>query len=45
MERLWVPVFNNKGNVEAVKLAWVVQVVPVKSADWWMIQVDAQNGK
>ncbi|MBK7734171.1 MAG: M36 family metallopeptidase [Chitinophagaceae bacterium] len=45
VERLWVPVFNNKGNVEAVKLAWVVQVVPVKSADWWMIQVDAQNGK
>ena len=45
VERLWVPVMNNKGKVEAVKLAWVVQVVPTKSSDWWMIQVDAESGK
>ena len=32
--------------MQTLQFAWLkqVQVVPVRSSDWWMIQVDAQNG-
>ncbi|MFZ1528235.1 MAG: M36 family metallopeptidase [Ferruginibacter sp.] len=39
-ELMWVPVQNG----QAVKLSWQVQVVPSKTSDWWMIQVDAVTG-
>ena len=43
-ELLWVPIINERGIVNNVKLAWQIQVVPVGSADWWLIQIDALNG-
>ncbi len=39
-ELMWMPVQNG----QAVKLIWQVQVVPSKTSDWWMMQVDAING-
>jgi extracellular elastinolytic metalloproteinase len=41
-ELMWIQ--SEGKNNAALTLAWQVQVVPVKSADWWMIQVDAQTG-
>ncbi len=40
-ELMWVPVNNGA----AVKLAWQVYLVPVKSSDYWMIRVDAHNSQ
>ncbi|MEN9549042.1 MAG: hypothetical protein RIR12_1633 [Bacteroidota bacterium] len=39
-ELLWMP--NEKNEY---KLAWQVFVAPIKSSDYWLIRVDAQNGK
>lgn len=44
-ELLWVPIIDEKGNVNSVKLAWQIQVVPVGSSDWWLVQIDASNGQ
>ena len=41
-ELMWIPA-EGKGNT-ALTLAWQVQVVPVNSSDWWMIQVNANTG-
>ena len=42
-ELLWIPV--QSGRQTALKLAWTVQVVPAGSSDYWLMQVDATNGK
>ena len=44
-ELLWAPVVDAAGSVTAVRLAWQIQVAPSNSADWWLMQVDAVNGK
>jgi len=38
---MWLPLQNEN----KVRLVWSVQVVPVQSADWWMVYIDAQTGK
>ena len=42
-ELLWVPV--QTGTKTDIKLAWQVQVSPNKTADQWLIQVDAKDGR
>jgi hypothetical protein len=41
-ELIWVPT-TTKASV-SLKLAWQIQVVPDKGADWFLMQIDAQNG-
>ena len=36
---MWQPTDNND-----VKLVWQVKLVPQKSSDYWLIQIDAQSG-
>ncbi len=42
-ELMWIPVEN--GKTSDVKLAWQVQVVPTGTADYWLMQVDAKDGR
>lgn len=37
---MWVPTENGK-----VRLAWQVRILPIKTADYWLIRIDAKNAK
>ncbi len=41
-ELMWVPVMGKEG---MVRLGWQVQLVPLRSSDYWNIRVDAINNK
>jgi subtilisin-like proprotein convertase family protein len=39
---MWVPSLTNPNEVA---LAWQVRIVPVSSSDYWLVRIDAANGK
>jgi hypothetical protein len=40
-ELMWVPVEEGR----KVLLAWQIYVIPTKSSDYWLVRINAENGK
>ncbi|MBC7884354.1 MAG: M36 family metallopeptidase [Saprospiraceae bacterium] len=41
VQLMWVPVDDGRN----LKLGWQVYLIPINSSDYWMVRIDAQNGK